>query len=370
MRKLMVVNFIIAFFASSLAMALPLYLLQKGVDVQDIGLIVCVTPLAFLILRAIASVAAEVLGTRPFFLANSASQALASLTFMFASTPLGFALGELLNGSAQSFFWAVNRTKVIEREASKDVSLAKLLAIRMLASTIGIGVAGMVISYSFESFFQMLALGGIASFIISLFFWKGKGPQEKIDPSNMLDFNGKSRLFKETSFSIFFFAAAFAIFFSFLLPVYLRSEFGMPYESIGALVMFFYLSMAVGSYSAIELGLDERALLFFQDITIPLLLLLPLSHSYLFPLLMLVGFGFGVCYAMQEKMVVLATQGSRYLSADVALIFSPSAFGEFLVLALSGFILAFLGSTALFAVSAALVALFVYYSRDALKQAS
>jgi len=367
MRKLMVVNFIIAFFASSLAMALPLYLLQKGVDVQEIGLIISVTPLVFLVLRSIASVAAEVLGTRPFFLASSASQALASLTFIFASTPLGFALGKLLDGSAQSFFWAVNRTKVMEREASKEMSLAKLLAIRMLASTIGIGVAGILISYSFDSFFQLLALGGVMSFAISMFFWKGKGQQEKIDPSQMLDFKGKSRLFRETSFSILFFIVAFAIFFSFLLPVYLREELGMPYESIGALVMFFYLSMAVGSYSAIEFGLEEKVLLFFQDLTIPLLLLVPFAQPYIFPLLMMVGFGFGVCYAMQEKMVVIATQGSRSLSTDFALIFVPGVFGEFCILALSGFILAALGSAALFAISAVLVALFIHYSRDVLK---
>jgi hypothetical protein len=255
----------------------------------------------------------------------------------------------------------------MEREVSKEISLAKLLAIRMLASTIGIGVAGVVVSYSFESFFQLLALGGLLSLIISVFFWKGKGRREKIDPSSMLDFRSKSRLFKETSFSMLFFAAAFAIFFSFLLPVYLREGLGMPYEGIGALMMFFYLSMAVGSYSAMEFGLDERVLLFFQDVTIPLLLLIPFASPYMLPLLMLVGFGFGVCYAVQEKMVVIATKGSECLSSDVALIFAPATFSEFLVLALSGFVLAFLGSTALFAVSAALVALFIHDSRDVLK---
>ena len=367
MRKLMAVNFIIAFFASSLAMVLPLYLLQMGISVQDIGLIVSVTPLAFLVLRSIASVAADVLGTRPFFLASSASQALSSLAFVFASTPLGFALGKLLDGSAQAFFWAVNRTKVLEWERSKEISLAKLLSVRMLASTIGIGVAGIVISYSFESFFQLLALGGLMSLVISLFFWKGRGKREKIDPSTMLDFKHKSRLFKETSFSILFFAAAFAIFFSFLLPVYLREGMGMPYEEIGALMMFFYISMAVGSYSAIEFELDEKVLLFFQDITVPLLLLIPFAPAHMLPLLMLVGFGFGVCYAVQEKMVVIATKDSGCLSSDVALMFAPATFSEFLVLALSGFVLAFLGSTALFVVSAALVALFIHDSRDVLK---
>jgi len=363
MRKLIAINFIIAFFASSLSMALPLYLLQKGVDVQEIGLIVSVTPLAFLILRALASVAADVMGTRLFFIASSACQVLASLTFMFASTPLGFALGKLLDGSAQSFFWAVNRTKVIERESAKEMSLAKLLSIRMLASTIGIGAAGALVSYSFESFFQLLALGGIVSFTISLFFWKGKGQKNRIGLSSLPSFKNKSRIFRETSLSIFFFIVAFSIFFSFLLPVYLRNELGMSYWSIGALVMLFYLSMAIGSYSAMELGLDERTLIFFQDITIPLLLLIPFAHPYILPLLMMVGFGFGACYAVQEKMVVIATQGSACLSSDVALMFSPGVAGEFLALALSGFILAILGSTALFILSAALVAIFIRSSR-------
>jgi len=367
MRKLMVVNFIIAFFASSLSIALPLYLLQKGISVQQIGLIISVTPLTFLVLRTLASIAADYLGTRPFFLSSSASQILSALTFMFASGPLGFALGKLLDGSAQSFFWAVNRTKVIQREVAKELSLAKLLSIRMLASTIGIGIAGIAISYSFELFFQLLALGGMISFIISIFFWKGKVPQEITNPASAIDFRAKSPLFRETSFAIFFFLVAFAILFSFLLPVYLRSELGMSYEGVGALVMFFYLSMAIGSYSAMEFGLKEKVLLFFQDITIPLLLLVPFAHPYILPLLMLIGFGFGVCYAMQEKMVVLATQGSKSLSADVSLIFAPGVFGEFVLLGLSGFILSFLGSTALFAISAILVALFISYSRDALK---
>lgn len=368
MRKLAVVNFIEAFFSSSLTVALPLYLLYRGMDIEEIGMILSISPFAFLVIRMLSAMAAEVLGTRIFFLATSLSEVLSSLAYMLASAPLLFGIGKFFEGAAYSFFWSVNRTKVIQREASKDTSLAKLLAIRMLAAAIGIGAAGMLISLSFEAFFQFLIAAGMLSFAISLFFWGGKGAETKIEPRKMLDPRARSRKFWEASFAIFFILAAFSILFSFLLPIYLRSELGISYDNIGALMMLFYLAIAFGSYTAIEFGMEERSLLILQALAIPSIILIPLAPAYLLPILMVSGFGFGVAFAMQEKMIVRVTERAKYLSTDVALLHAPGRVGEFASLAGSGFVLVLFGSLPLFLVSALLVACFIYFSRDALNK--
>lgn len=364
MRKLAVVNFIESFFSSALAVALPLYLLHRGINLEEIGIILSVSPLAFLVVRTLSAMAAEVLGTRIFFLATSLSQALASLSYMLASTPLLFGLGKFLEGASYSFFWSVNRTKVIERYQQKEISLAKLLSVRMLAATVGIGVAGLAISASFEALFQLLILAGAVGFATSLFFWGGRGPQQRIEPGRMLDLRAHKKEFWEASFAIFFILSAFSILFSFLLPIYLKSELGMPYEGIGAMMMFFYLAIALGSYSAIELGMEEKSLLFFQDISVPFIILIPFAPAHIFPILMVVGFGFGVAFAMQEKLVVEATRDAKYLSTDVALLHAPGRAGEFATLFASGFVLSVFGSIPLFVISAVLVGAFVYCSRS------
>ncbi|MEW5996222.1 MAG: MFS transporter [Candidatus Micrarchaeota archaeon] len=366
MRKLAIVNFIESFFSSALAVALPLYLLHTGIDIEEIGIILSVSPLAFLVIRTLTAMAAEVLGTRIFFLATSLSQALSSLIYMFSSTPLLFGAGKFLEGAAYSFFWAVNRTKVIEREAAKETVLAKLISVRMLAATIGTGAAGIIISASFEALFQLLILAGLISFVTSLFFWRGRGREAKIKPAEMLNPKARGREFWKASFAIFFILAAFSALFSFLLPIYLRSGLGISYEGIGALMMFFYLAIALGSYSAIQLGMGGKLVLASQAATMPLIILIPLAPAYIFPILLLAGFGFGVSFAMQEKMLVRVTQDAKYLSTDVALLYVPGRIGEFATLAASGFVLALFGSAPLFALSALLMAGFIHLSRGVL----
>ncbi len=367
MRKLAIVNFIETFFSAALAISLPLYLLHRGINVEEIGLILAVSPLAFLVIRTLAAMVAEVLGTRVFFLATSVSEMLSSAIYMLAATPFLFGLGKFFEGTAYSFFWSVNRTQVFVREASKAVSLAKLLSIRMLAATVGIGAAGFLISISFDLLFQALIFGGLISLFISLFFWGGKGKLSRLEPRKMLNPGRKKAAFWEASSSIFFILSAFAILFSFLLPIHLKADLGMGYEEIGIIMMLFYLTIAVGSYSAIQMGMSEKRLTLFQDLTVPFIIMLPLAPQYILPMLMIVGFGFGVSFAMQEEMIVKEVEKSPYPSTDVALLHAPGRIGETLALAASGFVLTFFGSFPLFAASALLMALFIHLSRDVLK---
>lgn len=365
MRKLAFVNFIEAFFSASLAVALPLYLLNRGIDVEEIGLILSISPLVFMVVRTASALFAEVLGTRIFFLATSLSESISAFTFSIASSATAFGLGKMFEGSAHSFFWAVNRTKVIDHEQSKDTSLARLLSLRMLAATVGIGAAGILISYSFDSFFQLLMLAGAASFAASLFFWKGKGRAQKVEPVKMLT-SKKKKGFWDVSFSLFFLISAFSILFSFLLPIYLDQELGMSYEGIGALMMLFYLCVAVGSYAAIEFGMNEKRLILFQDITVPMIALMPFVPGYMAPMLMMVGFGIGVSFALQEGMIVRVAEKSEYPSTDISILHVPARMGEFITLAASGFVLTMFGSASLFLIAALLVAAYIHYTRNVL----
>jgi predicted MFS family arabinose efflux permease len=176
----------------------------------------------------------------------------------------------------------------------------------------------------------------------------------------------KGKKFWDASLSLFFLLSAFSILFAFLLPVYLDQELGMPYEAIGALMMVFYICVAVGSYAAIEFGMSEKRLLFFQDITIPMIALMPLVPGYIAPMLMIVGFGIGVSFAMQEEMIVKVSEGSEYPSTDVSILHMPARMGEFITLAAGGFVFAAFGSASLFIISAVLVAAYVHYTRNVL----
>jgi MFS family permease len=365
MRKLAIVNFIHSFFNASLIIAMPLYLLYRGINVEEIGIILSIAPIAFLTIRTALAVFADMLGTRLFFMGSSVFQSISSLVYMLASSPLLFGAGKFLEGTTYSFFWAVNRTKVMEGKEFKDITLAKLISIRMVAAVLGIGAAGFLISISFDTLFQLLIAAGILSFLISLFFHDKAKKKAKPKAKEMLNLR-KGKRFWETAFAIMFIMSSLAILFTFLMPLYLSTEMGLGYSEVGLLMMLFYLGIAVGSYSAIQLGMKESTLLLFQDITIPLIIFIPIAQPYIAPLLMLIGFGIGVSLAMQEETIVQVIERSRYVSTDVALLIAPGRIAEFIALASSGFILVLFGSFGLFILSALLFACFIYFSRDVL----
>ena len=146
LRRIGALNFIEQFKYGALTLALPLYLMSRGVEVRDVGLVLSLLPLAFVLIRLVASVFADVMGVKIFFIFSMALQALTSLIYSYAVLPIHFAIGKLAEGADEACFWAVDRTAIIARSHEKK-SLAFMGTVREFGGAIGILGAGLMITY-------------------------------------------------------------------------------------------------------------------------------------------------------------------------------------------------------------------------------
>ncbi|MEM4272221.1 MAG: MFS transporter [Candidatus Bilamarchaeaceae archaeon] len=167
LRKIGALNFIEQFKYGALTLALPLYLLSRGVNIGEIGLVFSLLPLAFVLIRVVASVFADVVGVKILFMTSMAFEALASLIYSYATAPIHFAIGKLAEGSDEACFWAVDRTAIIAR-AHEIKYLSIMGTVREFGGAIGILAAGFIITqFSFGFLFWSLIVMGVAGMLIA-----------------------------------------------------------------------------------------------------------------------------------------------------------------------------------------------------------
>ena len=71
MDELRMINFLDAFITSSLSIIIPLLLVARGFNVVQIGLVVSISPVIFVVSRSIFAAMSDQVGVRRFFMAIS-----------------------------------------------------------------------------------------------------------------------------------------------------------------------------------------------------------------------------------------------------------------------------------------------------------
>ncbi len=362
MRRLTAINFIYQFTWAAIAITLPLYLIKKQVNVEEIGLILSIVPVAMIFLRTFLAMLADVMGTRIFFVFQGIFQALAAGVYAVASVPLHFGVGKVFEGSAYSLFWAVDRTAIFLAAEKKGLEAAKMFTVRMGAAALGLAAAGLIaFNFSFEAVFQLLFVLGLATFVLALSRHNSGGRRKKL--LQTLDLKNKDIVFWEASLAMAFAIAHFSLLFVFLLPVFLELSMGLDYATIGFFEMLYFIGIGTGGYTASRMGLKEGRLYALQLFAIPLLVALPYSGNLFAPLLMLAGIGSGIAFGMYEELVAEVTSREENVSTAVALLHNPGRLLEFSVLAASGFMFASLGSNTLFIVCALFLLIFIVLTK-------
>lgn len=360
LRKIGTLNFIQQFKYGALTVTLPLYLISRGIDVGEIGLILSLLPLAFLLVRTISSVFADVVGVKPFFIANTVFHTITNLILLFAKTPLQFGLGKISEGSTDACFWAVDRTAIMERVHEKRY-LTLMGVVRSFGAAVGLIGAGLVIAYlSFEVVFALLIGIGIIGILISLTLVNRGANMEKPDWKSLFAIRKRHLDFWHISAAIVLVNVSFMLLFAFLLPVMMNIDLGMSYLEIAVMLTAFYVSVGMGSLLSVRMKMEESKLLFFQLMTIPMIIMLPFAGPYFSAVLLMAGFGFGVCFGLNEGMIgYLVEAGKRGVSSRIATLIAPTNLGAFVVFAGAGFALEAFGTEAMFVFSAVMVGGFV-----------
>lgn len=368
LRKLGTLNFLNELKYGALTVTLPLYLLSRGINVGDIGLILSLLPLTVILVRVFSSVIADVVGVKLFFIASSAFNALTAAVYAFAANPIQFAIGKMGEGTTDALFWAVDRTAIMARGHDRKY-LALMSVVREFGGSLGLVGAGLVIAYfSFAHVFMVLAVLGIAGVAISSGLVNRGATVKQPQWKSILKVTGREDGFWKVSAGAVLLYISFTLVFTFLLPVMMDVELEMEYLTIAVMLAVFYVSMGMGSLLSAHFNMNENKLFVFQAVAVPFMLALPYSGGYLPLTLMAAGFGFGVCFGVMEAMIGYVSGKGRGLASKLAVLFVPLNLATFVVFSLTGFALEALGSESLFAFAALLLAGFIVLAKTVMDE--
>jgi predicted MFS family arabinose efflux permease len=353
---------IYAFIFAAIMTLLPLYLVEKSITFESIGIILSILPLTFLVVRLALGTLADEIGEKKVLVIQSFAMFLSPVLYAIATSPFLFAIGKILEGVRDSAFWAVNRTEIIHAYGVKkaEKSLAYFSGGRIFADAAGRLLIG--ISIAMIGFFNsLIALSLLGFFLLIIFFSQKENNHNKINVSTSLRriFKKRSKEFWKVSLGMMFLAASTGLFFLFLFPVFMFDGLGLSYETIGGSLALILVLAALSTLIQLYFKLSPKLLSVITIICIcTALLLFPVYTEGFWILILLFGIGHGSASILYEGILGNTTKNSKDLSTDIGVIHIPLRIGEFISFIGAGFIIANFGYFPIFAISALFVFIF------------
>ncbi|MGD8506943.1 MAG: MFS transporter, partial [Candidatus Bathyarchaeota archaeon] len=215
MKRILAITFLGYFVSGGLSLTIPLLLLERNVNLAEIGFVISVLPLVFLIVRLLLAALADQLGWARFYLLlNWPGTLLSTLIYFIANTTPAFMLGRIVQAVKESSYWAVNRTAIFSLSPKqKEKEATRTIAVLWLASAIGSAVSGVGIAYLGFSFtLSILVFASAIMGIPAALLWRARRKSSKpkvLKIVESLDPRSRSRTFWLVSFTILFFSLAF-----------------------------------------------------------------------------------------------------------------------------------------------------------------
>ena len=130
MKRILTVTFLNFFISGGLTLAIPLLLLERNVDLVEIGLVISILPLFFLIARLMMAMVADLSGWNRFYLlVNWPGSLLATVTYFIASSTPMFLIGKIFEAVKESSYWAVNRTAIFSLSPNPPENIGRYIVI-------------------------------------------------------------------------------------------------------------------------------------------------------------------------------------------------------------------------------------------------
>ncbi|MCK5563416.1 MFS transporter, partial [Candidatus Bathyarchaeota archaeon] len=212
MKRILAITFLNYFVSGGLTLLIPLLLLERNVNLAEIGIVISILPLVFLSVRLLFAALADQLGWAPFYiLLNWPGTFFAATIYLLANSTSVFVLGKIVEAVKESSYWAVIRTSIFSLSPKQEGKEAtRNVAVIALSSAIGSAVSGLGIVYMGFSF--TLGVMIISSTIIGIpaaLLWKTekKGSRPKILRAiASLDPRGRSETFWLVSLALLMFS--------------------------------------------------------------------------------------------------------------------------------------------------------------------
>ncbi|MBN1170280.1 MFS transporter [Candidatus Micrarchaeota archaeon] len=357
---LYLINIIYIFLVSALGVVLPLYLIEKGFGPDEIGIIMAVSALSFMIFYILLGALAEKIGLRKIAFLYSFVNMAAILIYISAGTLSAFVSGSFLEGIRTGGFWSTIRAETMAVARKSSSVLAFFSSLRTFCDGAGKIAGGILLLYlSFHDTFLALLILSAVLVLIML-------SRELIDIKDYrLDKQSIKRIFRKrphsfwkTGILLAFLITVYNILIGFLLPVYFRNELAMSFGDIGLSLAAINILAAIASLVFIRLKTRKTLLLLIMSIIIPTLVFGPFISNLLI-FIVLVAICLGVTNIFTEYLLFDHILRTRYVSLETALLFLPLRAIDFILLFAGGIIITVFGFYALFWILAAVSALFL-----------
>jgi MFS family permease len=376
MKRIVAITFLNYFVTGGLALTIPLLLLERNINLAEIGLVISILPLVFLFVRLLFAALADQLRWAPFFiLLNWPGTFFSTTIYFLANSTFAFLLGKIVEAVKESSYWAVNRTAIFSLSPKqKGKAATRISAVISLSFAIGSAVSGIGITYlGFSTTLGILIIASSIMGIPAALLWGTNKSDSKLKILNaiaLLDPRGRSKTFWLVSFAMFFYSLALYPLGALLLPVFMAQELGYGYISIGiAFMLYNVISFLVAIFS-LKTPLNIRRV-FVQSLVALLATFLLANSGICFPavfLMLAVASGLGLGFF--ESIIARATEASTTVSVDIGLLHIPVRLAEFSSVLGAGFVAQFLGYFPVFVASGIFFVAFSVLSLYVLKRSA
>ena len=357
MKRVTAVTFLNYFVSGGLTLAIPLLLLDRNVNLAEIGVIISVLPLVFLSVRMLFAALADQIGWAPLFiLFNWPATVISTAIYFLANSVPAFLLGKTVEGVKESAYWAINRTAIFSLSPKKEEKEAtRINAVIWLATAIGSAAAGIGIAYlGFSSTLGIMLLAsaamGIPAFLLN---HAGKRNAKLKIPDMLASLNprGRDRTFWLVSIVLLFNSLATYPLITLLLPAFMDQQLRYDYVSIGLAFMLYNVVAAIVALGTLKRTLNVKRVVVQSLIGLFAAFLLA-NGGFYFPALFLalaVTRGLGIGFF--ESIIAKVSKNRQTVSVDIGLLHIPTRFAEFASVLSAGFIAQSFGYAPVFVAS-------------------
>ncbi|UCC33759.1 MAG: MFS transporter [Candidatus Bathyarchaeota archaeon] len=352
-RTVLVIQVLHSFVSGVLAIALPLMMKERNIDIVVMGLVFASLPLIMQFGRMVFATFSDFWGRKPFFVSSGVLGVFSALIYYFAYSPVEFLLGKVVEGVKQGSLWAVNRPFLLEKSGGHWRILVYLRAVLYVAFAVGSLLAGFfVIWFLYDGTMMLCAVLGGFVFALSLLLVGEKRKRFSMKEAlHFLDFRKKKRLFK--IFLILFFVLGLSYGFrgGFVIPLFL-DNYGFTTEMIGLVVGVQTLLAGICSYLFSRSSKMRMLILLSGILYCAAFSVLGFLGSVLASILVIAyGLVEGMTSIGQEGILSKITDKNSY-GTDIGLLMMGLHLGETFSLALSGLLISMWGFVVPFSLTA------------------
>ena len=374
MKRILAITFLNFFISGGLTLAIPLLLLDRNVDLVEIGLVISVLPIVFMVVRLFMAAIADSKGWNRFYLLmNWPWSLLSTFVYLIASSTPIFLLGKFLEALKESSYWAVSRTAIFSLSPKQEEKAStRNIGVLLFSTAVGSAVAGFGIAnfgFSFTFSILIVAAGFIA--IPAALLWKI--PKKNLKPSNLrlgeiINPRKKGKMFWLVSITSVFFSLAFFPLYNLLLPVFMVQQIGYDYITVGIAYMLYNFVASTVILGTLRFSLGIKRVILQSSIALFATFLLASLNYYFFALFLALALAEGLGWVFYESIIAKATKNKPHVSVDIGLLIVPLRFAEFGSVLYAGLIAQYIGYAPVFASSGIFFLIFSFLAFHLLRK--